>query len=465
MVFSSQIFLFLFLPICLFTYYLFNEKYRNFILLLFSVIFYTWGETRFIWLVGASIIFNYLWGILLFRKRNNKPILLIGVFINVSILFFYKYIGFFSHIFNVQFDYFNRLTLPLGISFYTFHSISYLIDIYRGKASPQTNFIKMGLYIINFSQLVAGPIIRYHDVENQLSFRKHIWNRFRNGIKLFIYGLAKKMIIANSVGMMADVIFDKSFGSFSNVYAWIGVFSYTLQIYFDFSGYSDMAIGIGKMFGFEFKQNFRIPYSSISIREFWQKWHISLSNWFRDYVYIPLGGSRNGKVHTTFNLLIVFVLCGFWHGANFTFLIWGLFHGLFLVIERVNFLNFLRKTPNVLKHFYVWIIVMFGWVFFRSSSLNESFYMIKKMLFIIPDVATMPDVKSFITPYFIFISIMGLLISLGLFNKLDVYLIRTRLISLNTFRKLESLMLLLLFSLSVLEVVNSSYNPFIYYRF
>lgn len=465
MVFSSQIFLFLFLPLCLFTYYLFNAKYRNFILLLFSVIFYTWGETRFIWLVGASIIFNYLWGILLCRKRNNKSILLIGVFINVSILFFYKYIGFFSHIFNVQFDYFNQLTLPLGISFYTFHSISYLIDIYRGKANPQTNFIKMGLYIINFSQLVAGPIIRYHDVENQLSFRKHILNRFRNGIKLFIYGLAKKMIIANSVGMMADVIFDKSFGSFSNFYVWIGVFSYTLQIYFDFSGYSDMAIGIGKMFGFEFKQNFKIPYSSVSIREFWQKWHISLSNWFRDYVYIPLGGSRNGNVHTAFNLLTVFVLCGFWHGANFTFLIWGLFHGLFLVIERVNFLNFLRKMPNVLKHFYVWIIVMFGWVFFRSSSLNKSYYMIKKMLFIIPDVATMPDVKSFITPYFIFISIMGLIISLGLFNKLDVFIIRTRFMSLSTFRKLESLLLLVLFSLSVLEVVNSTYNPFIYYRF
>lgn len=465
MVFSSQIFLFLFLPVCLLTYYVFNEKYRNFVLLLFSVIFYTWGETRFIWLVGSSIVFNYLWGIFLYSKGNNKPILLIGVFVNISILFFYKYIGFFSHMFNVQFDYFNQLTLPLGISFYTFHSVSYLIDIYRGKANPQTNFIKMGLYIVNFSQLVAGPIIRYHDVENQLSFRNHIWNRFRNGIKLFIYGLAKKMIIANSVGMMADVIFDKSYGSFSNVYAWIGVFSYTLQIYFDFSGYSDMAIGIGKMFGFEFKQNFRIPYSAVSIREFWKKWHISLSTWFRDYVYIPLGGSKNGNVRTAFNLLIVFVLCGFWHGANFTFLIWGLFHGLFLIIERINFLSFFKKMPNVIKHFYVWIIVMFGWVFFRSSSLNESFYMIKKMLFIIPDVTTMPDVKSFITPYFIFISILGLVISLGLFNKLEIYLIRARLINLNLFRKLESIMLLLLFSLSVLEVVNSTYNPFIYYRF
>lgn len=466
MVFSSTIFLFAFLPICLLFYYLVNQKYKNIVLLCFSIVFYAWGETTYIWLIGASIIFNYFFGIILSKITKFKlSTLLAGVFINVSALFFYKYTGFFAQLFHFQNDYLKQLALPLGISFYTFHSISYLVDIYRQKATPQFNFIKMGLYIVNFPQLVAGPIIRYHDVESQLTKRNHLLNRFNNGVKLFIYGLAKKMIIANTVGIVADVVFDKSYGSFSNIYAWIGVFSYTLQIYFDFSGYSDMAIGIGKMFGFEFKQNFKLPYSSTSIREFWQKWHISLSNWFRDYVYIPLGGNRYGGLRTGINLIIVFVLCGFWHGANFTFLFWGLFHGFFLVVERIINYRFLESIPKIIKLIYVWFTVMIGWVFFRSNSTEDAISMIQKMFYVTSNAHTMPDVASFITPYFILISIIGFLISIGLLKNGVLYCLKQRMLNITIFRKLESLMLLLLLFWSVLEVTNSSYNPFIYFRF
>lgn len=466
MVFSSTIFLFAFLPICLLLYYLVNQKYKNLVLLCFSMLFYAWGETTYIWLIGSSIIFNYFFGILLSKiDRFKLSALLVGVFVNVAVLFFYKYSGFFAQFFNIKNDYFIQLILPLGISFYTFHSISYLVDIYRKKATPQFNFIKMGLYIVNFPQLVAGPIIRYHDVEHQLTFRNHFLNRFNNGVKLFIYGLAKKMIIANTVGIVADVIFDKSYGSFSNVYAWIGVFSYTLQIYFDFSGYSDMAIGIGKMFGFEFKHNFKLPYSSTSIREFWQKWHISLSNWFRDYVYIPLGGNRYGGVRTGINLMIVFVLCGFWHGANFTFLFWGLFHGFFLVIERVLIFKFLNSIPKIIKLIYVWLTVMIGWVFFRSNSMEDALVMVRKMFYISSNSYTMPDVVSFITPYFIAISSIGFLISISVFKYGVMYCLKKRMLNITMFRKLEAIMLLFLFFWSVLEVTNSTYNPFIYFRF
>ncbi len=466
MVFSSAIFLFVFLPICLLLYYLVSQKYKNIVLLFFSIVFYAWGETNYFWLIGLSILFNYFIGIFIHKAQTLKwSVLCFGVIVNVSVLFFYKYSGFFAELFNSQSNYFKQLILPLGISFYTFHSISYLVDIYGGKANPQYNFIKMGLYIVNFPQLVAGPIVRYHDVEHQLSHRKHFLNRFNNGVKLFIYGLAKKMIIANSVGMVADIIFDKSYGDYSNIYSWIGVFSYTLQIYFDFSGYSDMAIGIGKMFGFEFKQNFNLPYSSKSIREFWQKWHISLSSWFRDYVYIPLGGNKQGAIRTGINLMLVFVLCGFWHGANFTFLVWGLFHGFFLVFERVVHFKILNNIPRVIKQFYVWVTVMIGWVFFRCNSIEEALYMIRKMLYLAPNSLTMPDVASFITPYFVVIAIIGFMVSTGFFKNSVLYCLKKRILTIHLYRKIEALGLLFLFLWSVLEVVNSSYNPFIYFRF
>lgn len=395
----------------------------------------------------------------------KRLILILGVTINISALVFYKYIGFISQTLEVDNNYLKTLTLPLGISFYTFHSISYLVDIYRGKAKAQLNFPKMGLYIVNFTQLVAGPIIRYHDIETQLTTRKHIWNRLRNGSKLFIYGLAKKMIIANTAGLMADAIFNADTNAYGLAYSWIGVFAYTLQIYFDFSGYSDMAIGLGKMFGFEFKQNFKIPYSAQNIQDFWQRWHISLSSWFRDYVYIPLGGNRKGSILTAFNLLIVFILCGFWHGANFTFLAWGLFHGFFLIMERITKKSITATIPNFIRHVYVWLVIMIGWVLFRSNSIEEALIIMKKMCLLIPNVNTMPDIKSFLTPYFITICILGYIISAGHFNKLILNLLKRKKISNTNYRISESLLLILLFVWSIIEVISNSYNPFIYYRF
>ena len=427
--------------------------------------FYVWGETTYAWLILSSIIFNFLWGVLIEKFSSKLPILLIGVFVNISILFYYKYVGFFAETFGIKTTYFKALMLPLGISFYTFHSISYLVDIYRGKAKAQINFAKMGLYIVNFSQLVAGPIIRYHDVEKQLTSRKHIWNRLRNGSKLFIYGLSKKMIIANTAGLMADSIFNADANTYGFAYTWIGVFAYTLQIYFDFSGYSDMAIGLGRMFGFEFKKNFNIPYSAISIQDFWQRWHISLSSWFRDYVYIPLGGNRKGPIFTAINLLIVFVLCGFWHGANFTFLAWGLFHGFFLIIERFTNKTLTARIPTILKNLYVWLIVMIGWVLFRSNSIKDASIILKKMCLLMPNVETMPDLKSYVTPYFIGISIVGIIISIGVIDKKIKEVLKNRMLSFSSYRISESIILIMLFGWSVMEVISNTYNPFIYYRF
>lgn len=463
MVFCSQIFLFFFLPISLVIFYLVPYKIRNTVLLLFSLLFYFSGETTFIWLIFISILFNYIWGILIEKFNRNNILLIVGVLINLSALIYYKYSSFIFEIFTTKTEGLITNVLPLGISFYTFHSISYLIDIYRGKAKAQYNLAIMGLYIVNFSQLVAGPIIRYHDVDKQLVNRIYLWNRFRNGIKIFIYGLAKKMIIANTVGVFADATFNHSYGNYSSIYAWLGIFSYTLQIYFDFSGYSDMAIGIGRMFGFEFKANFELPYSVKSIRVFWQKWHISLSSWFKDYLYIPLGGNKKGNLNTAINLLIVFVLCGLWHGANYTFLIWGLFHGLFLILERV--IKIKIKIPSVISHLYVWLVVMVGWVFFRAESVSEATEYLKNLFFLKSYNDASPDLKSFINPYFITISVIGLINSIGLFNNCSKYLIKNRFISFQYYRLLEIIFLLLLLFWSVLEIINSNFNPFIYYRF
>lgn len=465
MVFCTSFFLFFFLPLCLLVYYITPIKFRNYTLLLFSLLFYIWGETSYLWLILSSITFNYFWGILIGKSNRKHLAIITGTSINISILIYYKYCGFFAETFAIENAYLKSLTLPLGISFYTFHSISYLVDIYRGKAKAQHNFAKMGLYIINFTQLVAGPIIRYHDVEKQLTSRKHIWNRLRNGSKLFIYGLSKKMIIANTMGLMADSIFNANVSTYGLIYTWLGVLAYTLQIYFDFSGYSDMAVGLGKMFGFEFKKNFNFPYSALSIQSFWQRWHISLSSWFKDYVYIPLGGNRKGRFFTAINLLIVFVLCGFWHGANFTFIAWGLFHGFFIVTERIIKKSFTIQIPNIIKKLYVWLVVMIGWVLFRSNTLNEAIIILKKLCLIIPNIETMPDLKSYNTPFFIGACLMGIIISTGLTNKITFQLLKNKQLRFSNYRILESILLLVLFVWSITEVVSNSYNPFIYYRF
>lgn len=467
MVFCSLPFLFFFLPLALVVYYVSPKRFRNAILFLFSLYFYATGEFDYLWLIFVSIFFNYLIALGLQRFSNrSKALLGLGVGLNLGALIYFKYGAFLAETLQFSSAHLSNLVLPLGISFYTFHSISYLIDVYRQKSEPQRNLLSMGLYIVNFSQLVAGPIIRYHDVEKQLHTRLHSWHRFQNGLQLFIYGLAKKMLIANVVGEFADSSFNQTYGPLPWYVAWVAALAYALQIYFDFSGYSDMAIGIGRMFGFEFKKNFRLPYAATSIREFWQKWHISLSSWFRDYVYIPLGGNRKGSWRTGFNLMCIFVLCGFWHGANFTFLVWGLLHGFFISLER-----FLPKkqTPNRLRtlfgHLYVWLILLLTWVFFRAESLTQALDFLKSMLSFQNTTQMNPDFRSFLSPYFISILIIGLFTSLGIFSKLSMRLLKQRRLPIERFRMLQTVFLILLFYLSFIQLITSDFNPFIYYRF
>ena len=466
MVFCSSFFLFLFLPVCLLLYYTTPNKYRNYSLLLFSFIFYFWGETSFAWLILCSIFFNYGIGILISESNYKKILITVGVIGNLLALMYYKYFVFFTNLINPNVQPILKIALPLGISFYTFHSISYLVDIYREKVKPQYNLVNMGLYIVNFMQLVAGPIIRYHDVERQLTKRIHSFSKISFGIKLFIKGLTKKMIIANTAAAFADQIFNSPINSYTTIYAWLGVLAYTIQIYFDFSGYSDMAIGLAKMFGFDFKINFNIPYSATSIRDFWQRWHISLSTWFRDYLYIPLGGNRNGTIRTGFNLLLVFLLCGFWHGANVTFIAWGCLHGFFLVIERLASNSIKRVVPQVIKHAYVWLVVMMGWVLFRSNSLTSALNLFKKLFFIDKNcLNTYPDTTVFINPFFNVIIIFAIIISVLNWKELSTKLIYNKYLSLTSYRLMEIIVLTIFFMWSIGEMLSNSYNPFIYYNF
>jgi alginate O-acetyltransferase complex protein AlgI len=346
MLFSSTIFLFVFLPCTLLGYFLIRKELRNAFLLMMSICFYAYGEPKFVFSMLAFILFSYVGGWLVeltrkFSKTKRRLVLVATLSVNLSLLIFNKYYDFF--IYNVDSVFglsipLKNIVLPIGISFFTFQGISYIIDLYLGKIPLQKNLLKIALYISLFPQLVAGPIIRYIDIKEQIDSRTVDLERFAYGIKRFIIGLGKKVIIANSFAVWADYFFASNPSSLSVVGAWAGAISYALQIYFDFSGYSDMAIGLGKMFGFHFLENFNYPYISHSIQEFWRRWHISLSTWFKDYIYIPLGGNRSGSVYI--NLLIVFSLTGFWHGASWNFIVWGLWHGMFLIAER-----FFRTPP------------------------------------------------------------------------------------------------------------------------
>ena len=378
MVFSSTVFLFLFLPIVLLGYFLMPRALRNLFLLIASLFFYAWGEGFYVALMLTSVALNYIAGRLIDRYRDEhagKLILGVTVAINLLLLGSFKYANFLVDNLNVLLAplgmpiALDPVHLPIGISFFTFQAMSYVIDVYRREAEVQYNPINSALYIALFPQLIAGPIVRYHDVAKQLVSRTVTLDGFSSGVGLFIIGLGKKMLIANPMGEVADKVFAIPANELTADIAWLGVTCYTLQIYFDFSGYSDMAIGLGRMFGFNFLINFNFPYIAQSMREFWRRWHISLSRWFRDYLYIPLGGNRLGPTRTYLNLLIVFVLCGFWHGASWNFLIWGLLHGAFLVLERTRFGDLLEKLWRPLRHTYVLLVVMISWVFFRAETL------------------------------------------------------------------------------------------------
>jgi alginate O-acetyltransferase complex protein AlgI len=382
MVFSSTIFLFLFLPLVLLVYLLVGRRFRNLLLLAASLLFYAWGENIFVLLMLISIALNYTFGLMIDgsrqRGRSGKIPLVLALVTNLGILGFFKYANFIVDNLNpilIQLNFsvveMQQVHLPIGISFFTFQALSYVIDLYRGHSSVQRNPINVALYISLFPQLIAGPIVRYHDIAEQIVRRSTRFEDFAWGVRRFIIGLGKKVLVANVLGRTADYIFSLPAETVPAGLAWLGAISYTLQIYYDFSGYSDMAIGLGRMFGFRFLENFNYPYVSQSIREFWRRWHISLSSWFRDYLYISLGGNRHGTTRTHINLLVVFFLCGLWHGASWTFVIWGLYHGGFLVLERLRPVKVLMDLlPRGVRHLYVLLVVVVGWVFFRAETIS-----------------------------------------------------------------------------------------------
>lgn len=379
MLFSSIIFLFTFLPITLLLYYIVPARIKNTILLLVSLVFYAWGEPIYIFLMIFSIFFNYICGLDIGRnledKRRARRSVIFTVVVNLCILGFFKYYGFLVENLNAVLPFqisYRELALPIGISFYTFQTLSYIIDVYRGDVKAQRNLLAFGTYVAMFPQLIAGPIVQYSDVERQLKERTVSLDKFGEGILFFIRGLSKKVLLANMIGMVYAKVTGLDMNQISVASAWLGCAAYTFQIYFDFSGYSDMAVGLGKMFGFEFKMNFDYPYISKSITEFWRRWHISLGSWFREYVYIPLGGNRVSIVKHIRNILIVWFLTGLWHGASWNFIVWGLYYGLILLIEKMVLKKVLEKIPSAVRSVYTMLLVMIGWVFFFSPDLTSA---------------------------------------------------------------------------------------------
>lgn len=386
MLFSSITFLFIFLPLTLLLYYLVPVRMKNYVMLAASLIFYAWGEPVYIILMILSIILNYFCGQDIYEKRDNaramKMSLMFGVVMNLLILGFFKYYGLLMDTINailpIDIPY-RVLALPIGISFYTFQAMSYLIDVYRKEVKPQENILYFALYISMFPQLIAGPIVRYIDIEEQLKERSINTTKFGEGAMYFIRGLAKKVVLANTFGSVYEQVAAMQMGSFSTLTAWVGAIAYAFQIYFDFGGYSDMAIGLGKMFGFEFLPNFNYPYIAKNITDFWRRWHISLSTWFREYVYIPLGGNRCTPSRHILNLLIVWMLTGLWHGAQWNFMFWGLYYGVILILEKYLWGSKIEKLPSAVQHIYAFVLVLFGWVFFFSPTLGYAGQYLKVM--------------------------------------------------------------------------------------
>ena len=370
MVFSSLTFLMLFLPTVLLIYFAVPRQGKNAVLFIFSLLFYAWGEPIYVGLMIFSTVLDYTCGWLVEKYRGTskqKIGLLISVFTNLSLLFFFKYTDFFIGTINTVFGTdiaMLNLPLPIGISFYTFQTMSYTIDVYRGDAKVQKNILSFGAYVSLFPQLIAGPIVRYQDIADQLNERTHSFDRFGDSVKRFVTGLGKKVLLANNIGLLWDAISKTAAENLTTLAAWLGIIAFAFQIYFDFSGYSDMAIGLGKMFGFEFLENFDYPYTSKSVTEFWRRWHISLGTWFRDYIYIPLGGNRKGLPIQIRNIAIVWILTGFWHGASWNYVLWGVFYGVLLMAEKLFLLKWLKKAPAFVGHIYTMFAVLFGWILF-----------------------------------------------------------------------------------------------------
>jgi alginate O-acetyltransferase complex protein AlgI len=478
MVFSSPIFLFFFLPALIVLYFSTPKQFKNLLLLFASLLFYAWGEGFYVALMLISISINYVFGRLIDSYDKSRWVLTLGVVINLGILVSYKYSNFIVDNINAALNYFNIASidldpvhLPLGISFFTFQAISYLIDIYRKEISSQTSVIKLGLYISLFPQLIAGPIVRYKTIIAEIDSRRTSPKMFVEGAERFIYGLAKKMLIANPLGYAVDVIFDLPLSELPTHVVWIGIMFYALQIYFDFSGYSDMAIGLGRMFGFRFLENFNYPYSAQSLQEFWRRWHISLSSWFRDYLYIPLGGNRLSEVRTYANLFIVFVLCGLWHGASWNFLIWGLFHGAILSTERAGLSRLIERLWVPVRHLYLIFVVLVSWVFFRAETLPDAITYLTSMFSM--NFGDVPfEFLDALNIEVIFALVFGLVLSTPVYRKWflsDVDQDNGTVSDVINLQKsipyVRCALVSVLLFLSAMSLASTTHNPFIYFRF
>lgn len=466
MVFSSTIFLCVYLPLVLLGYYICPKKGRNLFLLIVSLVFYAWGEPKYVFLMIFSILVNYIFGRLMDKNRGRqkrmKLLLVLSVVIDLGLLSVFKYTDFIitnvNAIFGASFDLLN-IALPIGISFYTFQAMSYTIDVYRNDVRVQKNLIDFGMYITMFPQLIAGPIVRYADVQDQLADRSVTTADFSEGVMRFVVGLGKKVLLANQMGAVWSEIYALG-GDVSALMAWTGAIAYTFQIYFDFSGYSDMAIGLGRMFGFKFPENFRYPYQSVSITDFWRRWHITLSTWFKEYLYIPLGGNRCGLARQALNLLIVWSLTGFWHGAGWNFVMWGLYYFVILFIEKLFLLKALDKLPKLFRHVYALLLIVIGWVIFASDDVSVLLPYLGSMFGANGAIGGMDVYTLFTKAALIVICCVA---STELPKRL--FLSATGAMNEKAAFTIKSVMTIALLALSMILLIGDSYNPFLYFRF
>ena len=455
MIFSSVLFLFIFLPFLL-IYYIVPFKFKNFVIMVLSFIFYSWGEPKYFLVMVITILINYVISIILEKNIDNKFIskMLVGAAVAIDIGELFKYYNFFVKNMNLITGLnikFINLTLPLGISFYIFQILSYVIDVYRRKVNAEKNIVDFAAFVVLFPQLIAGPIVKYTDINRELKYREINILNIQEGIRLFILGLGKKVLIANNIGALWSEVETIGFNNISSVLAWLGIAAFAFQIYFDFSGYSLMAIGLGKMLGFNFPKNFDFPYISRSVTEFWRRWHITLSSWFKEYLYIPLGGNRCSNIRRNFNLFVVWFITGFWHGANWNFIFWGLFFFIFLIIEKNGFLNFL-KEHKIFSHFYLIFIILLSWSLFSITDINDLRLFIMKLF----SFNFKLDFIYYLKNYFVIFILAGVL-STGILNKFykkirnNIYL--------------DTFVMMTIFVLSIAYLVDATYNPFLYFRF
>ena len=462
MVFTSISFIYYFLPLLLICYFVVPKKFRNIILLMFSVLFYFYGEPKYILLMLIEVLISYVVGLLI-DKYKSKNILIIGIFIHVLLFGIFKYFNFViinvNNLFHSNLNLLN-VVLPIGISFYTFQIISYEIDVYNKKVNVQSNILKYFLYVFLFPQLIAGPIVRYQDVNNEIDNRNVTFEMFANGVRRFIIGLSKKVIIANNLGELCNIYLN--LGDKSVLFTWIFAISYMLQIYFDFSGYSDIAIGLGKMLGFNFPENFNYPYMAKSITDFWRRWHMTLSSWFRDYVYIPLGGNKKGVLKQIRNILIVWSLTGLWHGASWNFIVWGLYFGILLILEKFILKKYFSNVPKFIKGIYTLFLVMISFVIFQGDNLSNDFNIIKGLFGLNGELFINNVTLYYLKGYVLFI-VLGVIGSTNYVKNLVIKISNGK--GKKIINILESIYLLILLIIVTMYLIDSSYNPFLYFRF